>query len=427
MIAREKRFSGRFGAKERKDFRQPFQRDCDRLLYSAALRRLAVITQVASPAGGHAFHNRLTHALKVAQVGSRIAERIAQYRPPRFFSKFGGLQPDVVIAAGLAHDLGHPPFGHIAEEELNRCLLDAGEADGYEGNAQSFRIVTKIEVRESGTEASGPLGLDLTRASLKAILKYPWFRPPKRPRGDVHPKFGAYRSEGQQFKFATRGSTPRKRSLEAEIMDWADDITYAVHDLEDFYRVGMIPLDRLANSEAAVEDFLEQMFRRKRDKINKSEHSDYMQAAKRLFEFSPVSQPYTGSRAQKAALRSLASRTIRTSVNAAWVSQRGFEVKENARRDVAILKELTWQFVIENPRMAPQQEGKRKIICELFRIFGDAASSKKTWKMFPPPFQEQLEFGEVSPERTTSDFIASLGEQRAVELFQKSPACHSSR
>ena len=80
------------------------------------------------------------------------------------------------------------------------------------------------------------------------MLKYPWFRPPIKPRGDPHPKFGAYRSEREQFKFATRGSPPRKRALEAEIMDWADDITYNVHDLEDFYRIGMIPLDPLANS-----------------------------------------------------------------------------------------------------------------------------------------------------------------------------------
>jgi dGTP triphosphohydrolase len=161
------------------------------------------------------------------------------------------------------------------------------------------------------------------------------------------------------------------------------------------------------------------MFERKGDKIKKADYPYYTEGARRLFKFSPVSEPYTGSRAQKAALRGLATRTIRKSVIATSVSPRGLTVEKDARRDVAILKELAWQFVIENPRMAAQQEGKRKIICELFRIFGDAASSQKTWKMFPPPFQEQLEFGEVSPARTTSDFIASLGEQRAVELFSE--------
>lgn len=134
------------------DFRSDFQRDCDRILYSVAFRRLAVITQVVSPAGGHAFHNRLTHALKVAQVGRRIAEKLNNSENADLIKKLGGLDPSVVEAAGMAHDLGHPPFGHIAEEELDARLRDVKESDGYEGNAQSFRIVTRLETRESGRE-----------------------------------------------------------------------------------------------------------------------------------------------------------------------------------------------------------------------------------------------------------------------------------
>lgn len=116
--ARTDRLSGQVAKEKRGEFRSAFERDCDRLLYSGALRRLAVITQVVSPAGGHAFHNRLTHALKVAQVGRRIAERLVRDKKRRrLIKELGGLEPRVVEAAGMAHDLGHPPFGHIAEEE----------------------------------------------------------------------------------------------------------------------------------------------------------------------------------------------------------------------------------------------------------------------------------------------------------------------
>ena len=152
------------------DQRSRSQRDRDRLLYSAAFRRLAGVTQVASPAEADIFHNRLTHTLKVAQVGRRLAEKLLKEQPDEA-DALGGIDPEVVEAAGLAHDLGHPPFGHIAEETLENCLQKRKVGGGYEGNAQSFRIVTKLAARFEEED-----GLDLTRATLSAILKYPWIR-----------------------------------------------------------------------------------------------------------------------------------------------------------------------------------------------------------------------------------------------------------
>src|SRR5262249_40956494 len=151
--------------------------DRDRILYSSAFRRLAGVTQVVSPAEGEIFHNRLTHTLKVAQVARRLAEMLAtKYRDTA--KAWGGIDPDVVEAAALAHDLGHPPFGHIAEEELNQLVANAVRqtagtkhakarpVEGYEGNAQSFRIITTLAVRRPEAEC----GLDLTRATLNATL-----------------------------------------------------------------------------------------------------------------------------------------------------------------------------------------------------------------------------------------------------------------
>ena len=120
---------------------------------------------------GDVFHNRLTHSLKVAQVGRRIAERLIQKSSPDLFKVCGRPDPDVVETAGLAHDLGHPPFGHGGEDVICTAMRDRCLEEGFEGNPQSFRIVTRLAVRYADQV---PPGLDLTRASLNAILKYPW-------------------------------------------------------------------------------------------------------------------------------------------------------------------------------------------------------------------------------------------------------------
>jgi dGTPase len=189
-------------------------------LYSSALRRLAEVTQVVSADSGYVFHNRLTHSLQVAQVGRRLAEKLLK-RLPQIAGEmqFEGLDPDVVEAACLAHDLGHPPFGHIAEKELDILAKNYG---GFEGNAQSFRILTKLAFRSADYR-----GLDLTRATLAAVLKYPWLKGENPQNLD---KFGAYESERKDFEFA-RELYPNRfaQTIEAALMDWADDITYSIH------------------------------------------------------------------------------------------------------------------------------------------------------------------------------------------------------
>jgi dGTPase len=156
------------------DLRAPAQIDRDRVLNSPHFSRLAEVTQLRSSSGDFSVHNRLTHSLKVAQVARRMAQGLQTNQ--RNLASTLGLNSDVAEAAGLAHDWGHPPFGHIAEEKLNELVSDANE--GYEGNAQSFRIVTALSVSDAaptaGTEDDFVAGLNLTSATLNAILKYPW-------------------------------------------------------------------------------------------------------------------------------------------------------------------------------------------------------------------------------------------------------------
>jgi dGTPase len=167
----------RFHPEKRSDYRSPAQTDRDRVQYSSAFARLAEVTQVVSADRGYVFHNRLTHSLKVAQLARRISEKLRSTQKDEA-EELQAPDPDVAEAAALAHDLGHPPFGHIAEKELDKLAKSHGLKDGFEGNAQSFRIVSKLAVSDAVTVDSDKTpvirGLNLTRATLNAILKYPW-------------------------------------------------------------------------------------------------------------------------------------------------------------------------------------------------------------------------------------------------------------
>src|SRR5690242_2673497 len=234
----------------------PYRVDRDRIVSSPFFARLGGVTQVISPGGsGLLVHNRLTHSLKVAQVARAIAERLtADERYRDLLDKLGGCDPDAVEAAALAHDLGHPPFGHLGERVLDRLARERlGLADGFEGNAQSYRIVTSTEIRGE------TIGLDLTAAVRAAMLKYPWTRQTpvqqmkQAPRGGgTSPddplggslKFGAYVTELADLRQARVPFAGRladwQQTVEASVMDTADDIAYAIHDVEDFHRVGVL-------------------------------------------------------------------------------------------------------------------------------------------------------------------------------------------
>ncbi|HEU5470385.1 MAG TPA: dNTP triphosphohydrolase [Actinophytocola sp.] len=238
----------------------PYRADRDRIVASPFFARLGGVTQVVSASGSGLLHNRLTHSLKVAMVARGIVERIAgSAEAGPVLDKLGGCDPDVVEAAALAHDLGHPPFGHLGERVLDRLARRRFQLpDGFEGNAQSFRIVTETDTR-------GPdgRGLDLTAAVRAAMLKYPWTRlsyprphprtMPVPPRGAAEPpdepgsgssKFSAYVTELDDMVAAREPFAGRiagwQQTVEAAVMDTADDIAYAIHDLEDFHRIGVL-------------------------------------------------------------------------------------------------------------------------------------------------------------------------------------------
>jgi dGTPase len=371
---------------------------------------------------GHVFHNRLTHSLQVAQVGRRIAEKLL--RDNKF--KDIDLDPDVVEAACLAHDIGHPPFGHIAENELDKIARDNGLKDGFEGNAQSFRIVTRLAMGSTDN------GLNLTRATLNALLKYPWRRAQKPKRREMD-KWGAYDSDKDLFDWARKLGPDRfVKSNEAELMDWSDDVTYSVHDVDDFYRAGVIPLDRLVVDGEERERFYAEVFERRKGKLPGDMDEVYLRGAfGALIEQLPIRKPYTPTRADRVRLRWVTSTLIRNFVTAVQVQPSGSRfrivIEKKRRAEIFMLKQLTWHYVIKDPALATQQHGQRMIIRQLFDAFYWAGTiTPPNSDLFPISVRELLpalpattSAAQCVLTRAILDFIASLTEEQAITAHHR--------
>ncbi len=442
--------------------RTPAQRDYDRILYTSELRRLAEVTQVVSPVEGHVFHNRLTHTMEVAQIGRRLAQKLIKdcekAKRLDLIEAVGGLDPDVVEASALAHDLGHPPFGHLAEQELC-AFLDAyrlqdtsadskGRAkdgstqpcmDGFEGNAQSFRIVTKLAVRGEGSETAG---LNLTRATLNALLKYPWLR----GKGPTESKWGAYDGEKKEFSFAREGyqfGAEQTKSAEAELMDWADDVAYSVHDVEDFYRAGFIPLDRLVKEASSqhtdeLDRFIGEAYGGLKDDEGNPRYTfkelrdAFIEATKEC----KIREPYHGLREQREQVRTFTATSVNRFVSAIALADptstpnsKRVTIEADVQRQVSVLKRLIWVYVIDNPALATQQHGQRKVIRDLLCILAEAIDPGGPRQILPARYNEQLKrieqeapnvvTAEYEKIRVVVDLIAAMTEQQALRLHQR--------
>lgn len=449
-------------------WRSDAQVDADRLLYAPESRRLAGVTQVISPQDDYVFHDRLTHSLKVAQVAQRLAQEL-RYRHRKEWpgdQLTSVLDPDICYVAGLSHDLGHPPFGHAAEVELQQILAEtkAGEllADSFEGNAQSFRIATRLSFRRQADDST-LAGLNLTWRSLAAISKYPWPRgghPADQPK--LAKKWGFYTTESRFYDHLRDtglihpygDESPVKQNLEAQVMDWADDVAYAVHDLEDFFRAGRVPLDRLSRSRSAdgspdrewdeLVDYAVAKQAELRERGEAVEESRLRELADELRENFP-SLPFSGTRESHINLLGFSSQTIRAlsagcSIGREPVSGKPVLVITAVARSTAeFLKSVTQFFVINDPVVQTMQVGQRRVVRQLFkallRLSVDATLDSQTsdiaMRKLPARLAQYCEevrsndeyavYGNAKARlaRAVVDFMCSLTDKQTALLHQR--------
>ncbi len=380
------------------DRRSPFARDRARVLHSAALRRLAGKTQVVGPGEGTevsgAPRTRLTHSLEVAQIGRGMAEEL-------------GCDPDVVDTAGLAHDIGHPPFGHNGERALDEF---GGVESGFEGNAQTLRILTRLEPKIDD------VGLNLTRAVLDATCKYPWVRAP----GET--KYGAYPEDVAVFGWLRAGAPERRRCLEAQVMDWADDVAYSVHDVEDGIVSGRIDLAALGS--AAERDVLVDLAGRH---FFRGEPGALREAATGLYALPVVvaaraADPASaaGHRALKALTSELVARFTIAATDATRarygdgpLTRYGADLVVPARvgAEVAVLKAVALRYVMSDPRRRAMQADQRALLTELATTL-----LVKAPDALDPPFAAAWAEAadDAARTRVVIDQVAVLTDQQAV-------------
>jgi dGTPase len=338
-------------------------------------------------------------------------------------------RPHVAEAAGLAHDLGHPPFGHIAEEKLNELLSTPADesAEGYEGNPQSFRIVAALSVSDSAPEDQEFVaGLNLTQATLNALLKYPWgYREnPSKPN-----KWGSYQTERNVFDWARTGSSLQIRSVEAEIMDWADDITYAIHDMVDFYCAGPIPLHLLVSqsdgdlARREWTQFFDSVCEQRENERIAQDRKRFEEALRTAFGLAGLDGPFIGSQKQSSTVWRFSSELISRYVGAIKLvepakskDRRCIEIGSAAGDQTTILKQLTWHYVIRRSDLATLQHGQKAMIQSLFNAY-KVAIEKKKWELFPVGFAQLIRSnGQIPPARWAVDYISGLTERQVIEL-----------
>lgn len=332
--------------------RTEFMRDRARVIHSASLRRLGAKTQVAVPGENDFQRTRLTHSLEVAQIGRELGDSL-------------GADPDLLDSSCLAHDLGHPPFGHNGESALAELATSCG---GFEGNAQSFRLLTRLEAKtlDSGGRS---VGLNLTRASLDAVTKYPWSNATNLR------KYGVYEDDLEIFQWMREGAPDARRCIEAQIMDWSDDVSYCVHDLEDALVAGQIEVSQFSNDLP----FLHQVMMS--DYGVDATENETEAALSRLQKLSCWPTHYDGTHRSLARLKDFASQLIGRFILSAEVETRNvhgdkplvryeadLEVPRDQRIEVGFLKSVTGHYLINAPVAQERYRKQRVVIAEIVQM-----------------------------------------------------------
>ena len=380
--------------------RTEFARDRARIIHSFALRRLAAKTQVAVPWASDFPRTRLSHSLECAQVGRELGAAL-------------GADPDLMESACLAHDLGHPPFGHNGEEALAKISQSIG---GFEGNAQSFRLLTRIEAKTVDSDGLS-VGLNLTRATLDAATKYPWSSLTNSK------KFGVYGDDQEIFNWVREGSPAEKTCMEAQIMDWSDDVAYSVHDLEDALVTGQIDIAHLRRDlpqlhATAIADYLSDMT-----------EFEAEEAIDSLMNLSCWPKDFDRSHRHLARLKDLTSQLIGRFALAAEQETRehfgdgdltryaaNLLVPRAQRVEVALLKSMAGYYIIRAEKSQERYAKQQQVIADLVEAVRESAP--ETLESF---FLQEWNRASTEEEkmRVVIDQVSSLTDVGAYALHEQ--------
>jgi dGTPase len=388
--------------------RTPFERDRARVVHAASFRRLAAKTQVVGPRTDDFVRNRLTHSLEVAQVARDLARAL-------------GCDPDITETAALAHDLGHPPFGHNGERALAELSEDCG---GFEGNAQTLRLLTRLEAKT--VDAHGrSVGLNLTRATLDACTKYPWTRAEAEEPQGVHAdgsprlirKFGVYDDDRPVFTWLRGGITGKQRCFEAQVMDLADDVAYSVHDVEDGIvagRIELAALDRAAVWETVRDWYVPD--------AGDDELDDVLVGLQRVDSWPTA--PYDRSRRSLGSLKNLTSdligRFCGAVQEATFAASDGpfvryvaeLVVPDSARLEIAVLKGIAAHYVMRAEDRLALMHRQRDLLAELVEEI-----DKRGPDALDRPYADDWHAAgdDAARRRVVIDQVASLTDASAVD------------
>jgi len=380
--------------------RTEFMRDRARVIHSAALRRLAAKTQVAVPWENDFARTRLSHSLECAQIGRELGESL-------------GADPDLQDTACLSHDLGHPPFGHNGEEALAEIAREFG---GFEGNAQSFRLLVRLEAKTVDVHGIS-VGLNLTRASLDGATKYPW------PRSQNSRKFGVYDDDVDTFNWMRLGAPIDKKCIEAQIMDWSDDCAYSVHDLED----------AIFNNQVSVKNFesdLSQIYAvMSNDYGSDASEQEVADAHSRLAALSAWPQYYDGTHRSLARLKDSTSQLIGRFVLAAEVETRrihgegplsrydaDLEIPREQKVEVDFLKAIAGHYLINATHSQDRYAKQQVIIAELVEMLTQCAP-RELDSIFVKAWNEASDV--TARMRVIIDQVAALTDPGAYSLHAR--------
>ena len=465
--SRLERMSGARKTPRHGDYRTPTEVDKDRVLYSSYLKRLSGVSQVVSPTlRAQGAHSRLLHSLKVSNVAREIANDLCRHAAIEYqqvsgrrgdlsttyaarIANFGGLDIAACEVGGLAHDIGHPPFGHAAERATDEWIRGGSDQnDGFEGNAQSIRILTRLDQRNSA--GGRRKALDLTRVSVRAAMKYPWLRDyddEARSR-----KFGVYRDDAWVLTESAKSvpdyiAKEGLMSVEACIVDIADDITYALHDLQDFYELGLIDFIQVRRHLMDAAAYLEREFlglervqtdnefalaARRLESSPKFDVRQYIDAlewvANWIRETPDLHERFDRTRSRSAKLREEISIQMKGILSGPRIKD---DIDEAERTQIVHLEDLEWHrlqvlkdvavhSVISSPAIALHEYSQVAALMNVLLAFDKRVSEAQN--SLPYPLRDFLDesrsLGECSTvsRRLVADYVCGLTDANCLDL-----------